>query len=271
MKSTLAGLLFALASFGQPSPQGFDVVTIKPSDPASQNVHIGISQSGAFEAKNVDIKTLIMQAYDIRAFQLSGGPGWAGTDRYDIVTKDLVAGPSEEALRTMTDDQRTAFRDRIMGKLRLLMADRFQLKVHKESKELTVYALVVAKGGVKMQTATGEYSRDSGLNASRADDGKTAITGKNLEIPNLIRYLAGQVGRDVLDQTGLTEKYNFKFSFSPDLNRPADIASPDAPRADTSGPSIFTALQEQLGLRLDTQKAPVEILVIDSVQKPSGN
>lgn len=271
MKPILAGIIFVLSAFSQTSPQGFDVVTIKPSDPGSQNVHIGISQSGAFEAKNVDIKTLIMQAYDVRAFQLSGGPGWTGTDRYDIVTKDMAGGVSEEAIRTMTDDQRTQFRNRLMEKLRLLMADRFQLKVHKESRELTVYALVVAKGGSKLQTATGEYSRDSGLNASRADDGKTAITGKNLEMPILIRYLAGQVGRDVLDQTGLTEKYNFKFSFSPDLNRPADITGADAPRTDTSGPSIFTALQEQLGLRLDTQKAPVEIIVIDSVQKPSDN
>ncbi len=210
-------------------------------------------------------------AYDVRGFQISGGPGWTGIDRYDIVTKDLAGGPSEEALRTMTDAQRNEFRDRLMEKLRLLMADRFQLKVHKESKELTVYALVVAKGGSKLETAPDTTGQDSGLNAGRADDGKTAIVGKNLEIPNLVRFLASQVGRDVLDQTGLTGKYNFKFSFSPDLNRPADIAAPDAPRADTSGPSIFTALQEQLGLRLDTQKAPVEMIVIDSVQKPSDN
>jgi uncharacterized protein (TIGR03435 family) len=271
MKPILVGILFVLAAFGQSSPQGFDVVSIKPSDPSAQMVHIGISQSGSFEAKGVDLKTLLMMAYDVRGFQISGGPGWAGTDRYDIVTKDMAGSPSEEALKTMNDAQRNEFRDRLMGKVRLLMADRFQLKIHRESKELTVYALVVAKGGSKLEAVTDDDIHDGGLNAGRAADGKTAIVGKNLQMENLVRYLAGQVGRDVLDKTGLTGKYNFKFSFSPDLNRPPDIAAPDAPRADTSGPSIFTALQEQLGLRLDTQKAPVEIIVIDSVQKPSDN
>ncbi len=271
MKPTLVGLFFVLAAFGQSSPQGFDVVSIKPGDPTAQMVHIGISQSGSFEAKGVDLKTLIAMAYDVRGFQISGGPGWTGIDRYDIVTKDMAGGPSEETLKNMNDAQRNEFRDRLMGKVRLLIEDRFQLKIHKESKELTVYALVVAKGGTRLETAVDDGSHDGGLNAGRADDGKTAIVGKNLQIPNLVRFLASQVGRDVLDQTGLTGKYNFKFSFSPDLNRSPDIATPDAPRADTSGPSIFTALQEQLGLRLDTQKAPVEIIVIDSVQKPSDN
>jgi uncharacterized protein (TIGR03435 family) len=271
MKPLVVGLFLVLTAFGQPSPQGFDVVSIKPSDPSVQGTNIGISPGGSFEARGVTLKMLISQAYDVRDFQISGAPGWVETERYDIITKDAVKGPSEEDLGKMTDAGRDEFRDRILGKLRALMADRFALKVHKETKDLTVYALMVAKSGSKLGAAPDDGTHGSSLNSSRANDGKTLMTGKNLPLSSLIRFLSGQVGRPIIDKTGLTGKYNFTMTYSPDLNRPPDITEGHSGLIETSGPSIFTALQEQLGLKLDSQKAPVEILVIDSVQKASDN
>lgn len=255
MRSALAGLILSAAVvFAQ---TGFEVVSIKPSDPLSNNMHIGVAPGGGFEARGVTLRTLIQQAYDVRDFQISGGPGWIGTDKYDIVTKDEAKGPSEADLVKMTDAQRNEFRDRLLGKVQLLLADRFQLKVHRETKEMPVYVLTVAKSGSRLQAATDEGG-GSNLSSRRADDGKSQLTGKNLPVANLARFLSGQVGRTVIDKTGLAAKYDFQMNYAPDMG-------------DITGPSLFTALQEQLGLKLDSGKGPVEVVVIDSVEKPSAN
>jgi uncharacterized protein (TIGR03435 family) len=169
------------------------------------------------------------------------------------------AGVSEEDMRTMTDEQRNRLQEQFQQKLRVLLADRFQLKVHQETKELPVYALVVAKNGPRIQAA--DDSAGSGLNARRGETGKTEITGKKVPLSFLVRLLSNQVGRTVLDKTELKGTYDFKMIFAPDLG----------PEPDVDGPSIFTALQEQLGLKLDPQKGPVEVLAVDGVQKGSEN
>jgi uncharacterized protein (TIGR03435 family) len=257
MRLVIATICLAAAAAAQ---SGFEVVSIKPSDPAAAGMQIGVSPGGVFNAKNVTVKALLQQAYDVRDFQISGGPGWVDTERYDIVAKGDGTGPSEDDLRRMTDEQRNSFRDQSLQKLRGLLADRFQLKVHRETKDLPVYALIVAKNGTKIRaSADGDVTR-SGLTMRRADGGKTEITGTRVPLAVLVKTLSNQVGRTVLDLTGLQGNYDFKMAFAPDL-------SP----ADADGPSLFTALQEQLGLRLDSQKGPVEVLVIDSVQKASEN
>ena len=242
-----------------PSP-GLEDPSIKPRDPATTGMHIGVAPGGVFNATNVTLKTLIQQAYDIRDFQVSGGPGWLDTQRYDIVAKGNGSGPSEAEMRTMTDEQRKSFEQQLLAKLRTLLADRFQLKVHRETKELPVYVLGLAKNGPKFQAATdGDITR-SGLNQRRGEGGKSDVTVTRMPLSNLVKFLSGQVGRTVLDQTGLKGNYDLKFSFAPDL----------AP-GDTDGPSIFTAIQDQLGLKLEAQKGPVEVMVIDSVEKASEN
>ena len=256
MKPIFAGLLFLASAFSQQS--GFDVVSIKPSDPLSNGMRVGISPSGTFEAKGVTLLDLISQAYDVRVFQIVGASGWMGTAKYEIITKDEAKGPSMADLNGMNDKQRQSFHDRLVAKLQVMLADRYQLKVHREKKEMPVYALVIAKGGVEMQVATDDEAHDSGLNGSRTDDGKSSLTGKNLPLENLARFLSNQTGRPVTDQTGLTAKYNFKMIYAPDMN-------------DLTGPSIFTALQEQLGLKLESQKGPADVLVSVSVQNPSEN
>lgn len=253
--------VFALALLVTPilaQTGGFDVVSIKPSDPLSRNMHIGIGPSGSFEASGVNLMSLIAQAYDVRGFQIVGGTGWMNDDRYTIATKDEAKGPSEADLSKMNDAQQQQFRDRLLAKLRAMLADRFQLKIHRETKEMPVYELTVAKGGVKMQIAPEDGNHDVGLNSSRTNEAKTGVTGKRLPMEVLTRFLSNQVGRTVVDRTGLTDHYNFKLVYSADMG-------------DTTGPSIFTALQEQLGLKLESAKGPVEVLVIDRAEKPSDN
>jgi uncharacterized protein (TIGR03435 family) len=256
MKPLFAGLMLTAGlTFGQ---TGFDVVSIKPSDPLSTGMHIGISPSGSFEASGVNLMTLIAQAYDVRGFQIDGGTGWMNDDRYTIATKDAAPGPSREALSGMNDAQRQEVRDRLMGKLRAMLADRFQLKIHRETKEMPVYRLTVAKGGLRMQAAPEDGHDDTSLNMSRTNEAKAGVTAKEIPMVVLARFLSNQTARPVVDETGLTGKYNFTLVFSPDL-------------ADTTGPSIFTAVQEQLGLKLESGKGPVEMVVIDSAGKPSAN
>jgi uncharacterized protein (TIGR03435 family) len=146
----------------------------------------------------------------------------------------------------------------LLGKLQILLADRFQLKVHRETKELPVYALMVAKGGSRFQAVADDGRGDSNLSSTRTDDGKSQISATHHPMLNLARFLSGQVGRTIIDKTGLTGKYDFQLTFSPEMG-------------DTTGPSLFTALQEQLGLKLDSEKGPAEVVVIDSVQKASDN
>lgn len=256
MKPIFAGLLFLASAFAQ--PQGFDVVSIKPSDPLSNGMHFGISPSGTFEAKGVTLLDLISQAYDVRVFQIIGALGWMGTDKYEIITKDEAKDPSGADPNAMNEKQRQEFHDRLIGKLQVMLADRFQLKLHREKKEMPVYALVIGKGGIRMQVSSESDAHDRGMNGSRTDDGKSSLTGKNLPLEHLIRFLSNQTARPVIDQTGLTGNYNFKMIYAPDMN-------------DLTGPSVFTALQEQLGLKLESQKGPVDVLVIDSVQRASEN
>jgi uncharacterized protein (TIGR03435 family) len=241
--------------FGQ---GGFDVVSIKPSDPLSNRMHIGIGSSGSFEAGGVNLMSLIAQAYDVRGFQIVGGTGWMNDDKYTIVTKDETKDPTGAELSAMSDERRQQLYDRMMGKVRAMLADRFQLKIHRETKEMPVYALTVAKGGPKMQVSPEDGQNDMGLNMSRTDEAKTGVTGKKVQLHVLTRFLSNQVARTVVDQTELTGKYDFRLVFSPDLG-------------DATGPSIFTAVQEQLGLKLDSGKGPVAVIVIDSAQKPSDN
>lgn len=252
-KLTLLGLGALLAS-----AQSFEVASIKPSDPAVPGMRIGIEPGGIFSARGVTLKNLITQSYELQDFQVSGGPGWINTERYDIQGKGNGPAVSEEDLVKMTAEQQNQFQQQMLAKLRALLADRFQLKIHQETKEMPVYALVVAKNGPKIVKKADNLSWESQMSVRRNAEGKTEVTGKVIPLERLAHQLAGQVGRPVNDKTGLKGAYDFKVTFAPDLN-------------DREGPSIFTALEEQLGLKLDPQRGPVEVVVIDSVERPAPN
>jgi uncharacterized protein (TIGR03435 family) len=247
--------LAASAALGQT----FEVASIKPSDPGARGSSTGIAPGGIFRARNVTLKGLIRQVYDVTDFEISGGPGWIDTQGYDVEAKGNGPAVSEEDLMKMTDDQRNRFRVQMQARLRALLAERFQLKLHRETKELPVYALTVAKGGPKIHaTAEDAVPRESSFSMSRNAQGKEEIAASRQTMATLAHLMWSQVGRPVLDKTGLPGKFDFKVAFAADLT-------------DTDGPSVFTAFEEQLGLKLESQKGPVEVVVIDSVEKASAN
>jgi bla regulator protein blaR1 len=242
----------------------FDVVPVKPSDPSARGMNIGIAPGGRFTATNATVQALIEQAYDVRDFQISGGPGWINTERYDIAAKADDFSFSEDDVRKMTDEQRQAFAQRFRGKVRALLADRFQLKVRRENKDLPVYALVVTKNGPRIQASKSDDSPTRGIRSSRTESGKTEIAVTQAPLTMFAQMLSSLVGRTVLEKTDLKGTFDFKVTFGADpLQQAPGLADDD--------PTLFTALQEQLGLKLDAQKGPVEIVVIESVEKPSEN
>lgn len=281
-----AGLIGAPSIRGQSAARPeFEVISIKPDRSESSNVSMGYD-AGRFTVRNSTLKRLINNAYNPR--KIAGDPNWISSEKYDIDAK--VEDSLAEKLRKLPGEQQLA---QIMLMLQSALEERFQLKLSHESQELPVYALVVAKGGPKLtpttpplddpeqQGATSDHTRVNGQTApgtrgSRMPEyGNFIVTGQPVAVMlgTLSRELGGQI---VLDQTGLKGEYDFTLKWTPDSAFSASAAgsgqdSEAAPLPDPSGTSIFTALKEQLGLKLETKKAPVDVLVITHVERPSGN
>jgi len=260
-------LLLACPGFAQLT---FEVASIKPSDPDARGTSIQFMPGGGLKMMNIPLRAMITFAYDVRDFQVSGGPGWIGNERFDVMAKaDRAAGDGPVDFAAMNDSQRKTMRDQITERLRALMADRFQLVVHKETKEQPIYALVVSKNGAKLQE-TKETGNQQNMMTNRGRS-----QGHAIQVGMLAQSLAGLTGRPVVDKTGLTGKYDFVLEWTPDPGADARAQGfgngVTEPAPAPGGPSIFTALQEQLGLRLESQKGPVETIVIDRAEKPSDN
>jgi uncharacterized protein (TIGR03435 family) len=232
-------------------------------------------------ATNCPLQLLIRSAYQLEDNQVSGAPAWLTSERYDIEAK--MESSVVERIRRLSDDERRATRERM---LQALLAERFKLAVHRETKELPEYALVIAKSGPKVQEAKPGETYPNGIKGpdgiARAGFmrmGRGDLTAQGLSMSTVVRLLSQQLGRTVLDKTGLTGIYNFTLKWTPDESQDGPFRGPEpgqpgsgsSPSSDFSGPSIFTAIQEQLGLKLEPQKGPVEVLVIDHVEKPSEN
>ena len=277
----------AIAAAAQAPPAQkptFEVATIKPSDPAERGATIQNTVGGRFVARGVPLRPLMTYAYSVRNFQILGGPAWIGSDRWDIEAK-----AEEGSIATPTGRPDPTGADAMAIRLQSLLEDRFQLRVHRETRELPIYELTIAKSGLKMKladdqtpfqlpprgTATPPPPRGGGISRYQLRLGRGNIQGSAVEMASFVQALSQQVGRTIVDKTGLKGLFDFNIQWTPDMppaGGPAGIPSPDtAPPNDANGPSIFTALQEQLGLRLESAKGPVEVLVIDSVQKPSEN
>jgi bla regulator protein BlaR1 len=255
---------------------GYEVASIRPNKSGDNMTRMMIKPDG-LSATGATLDMLIQNAYGVRYFQISGSPGWFQSERYDIEAK--MDSSAVEELRKLSDDQREAEMRRM---LRSLLADRFQLKLHSDTKELPVYALVIAKNGPKLQAArpgdtypNGFKGPDGGGGAGMMFMGGRGgpVRGQGIPISNLVHLLSQQLGRAVLDKTGLTGKYDFTLQWTPDESQgpPGPPGMDAAAPPDSLGPSIFTAIQEQLGLKLESQKGPVEILVIDHAEKASEN
>lgn len=258
LKRTLTAIYLAAVLA---SAQSFEVVSIKPSNPTATGTRVGIAPGGSFQARNVTLRNLIQQAYDVHDFQLFGGPGWINTEKYDIEAKGNGPEVSEADLIKMSDEQRNQFQQQMRGKLQALLTDRFRLKVHRETKEMSVYALVIAKNGPKIVKKTDSFTPQTSLSTRRNAEGNVVLTGTNVPMAYLVQRLSSQLERSVVDKTELKGNFDFKLTFAP--------LAPDP--GDTDGPSIFTALEEQLGLKLESQRGPVEVVLIDAVEHPSAN
>jgi uncharacterized protein (TIGR03435 family) len=166
----------------------------------------------------------------------------------------------------MTDDQRESFQDQMRERMRSLLTERFQVAIHHETRKEPVYALVVAKGGPKLAEHKDADGKRQGIRSSK----RGQFNGTNVPVHFLATLLSNQLGRPVLDQTGLAGKYDFKLEWTPD---PLEITVPPGidpgPPPDLNGPTLFTAVQEQLGLRLESPKGPV--IVVDRAEIASEN
>ena len=234
----------------------FEVSTIKPASPTARGWRLEPTPNG-YTGMDVSLLTLVSVAYVIYDLKLiTGGPAWIDRDKYDLEAKfDVTEIP---------DAKNLTYRQRA-DMLQALLAERFGLKVHRETKEFPVYNFVIAKGGPKFKETKPEDIHQSVSGAtclfSRSSRGYIQAQGcmpKDLE--DQLRYATG---RTVIDKTGLTSRYDFELRWAPD-DTPID--SPEA-----AAPSIFTAVQEQLGLKLVPASAPLSILVIDSAGRPTEN
>jgi bla regulator protein BlaR1 len=245
-------------------PLKFEVASVKRSALATQGMYLR-PRAGGLRIEGATLKNLIAIAYEVREFSVSGGPGWVGSDRFDIDARVESAPSGEPGQSDQTKLQPSG--QQIRECLKSLLAERFELVIHRETKEGNVSALVVARNGPKFYEA-----KPDSKPLIRGQKG--LITGQAVPMQMLVLNLANSMGRTVLDRTGLTGKYDFKLEWNTEAAQGdgpalADGGVPVDP--DTRGPSIFAALQEQLGLRLETQKAPVETLLIDHVAKLSAN
>lgn len=253
IRFAITAILAATAVFGQAGGgvARFEVATIKPlaPGPGENSGRVRTLAGGqTFVASNVALRNLIVTAYSIRPDQVSGGPGWVNSDGYDIEAKASRPSDPEELMRM----------------LRTLLAERFKLTLHDEKRVQPVYALVIEKGmpGLKRNQDLSEplfFPPELGH-----------YTGRNVTMPSLAWSLGRlpEVGRLVVDKTGLAGGYDFDLRFTPAVNTNGNAAA--LPAADP-GPSLFTALREQLGLKLDSTKEPVDFFTIDHAERPTDN
>jgi uncharacterized protein (TIGR03435 family) len=232
-----------------PLASGYDVVSVKPHEEQSNSGVGGYWRTtmNGFSA-NVPVRSLIMSAYGlIMRDQISGLPQWAETENFDVEAK--LDSENAEALQKLPHEQRIQQFNRMMQSL---LADRFALRVRRKEKELPVYDLVVARGGPKLTEASSTENMGFSMGLGK-------INGKAVSIGSLVVNLSNPAGRIVVDKTGLTGKYEVNLTW----------AWNDDPSS--TAPSLFTALQDQLGLKLEPAKAPVDLIVIDHIERPSEN
>jgi bla regulator protein blaR1 len=287
----LAAVLTSAVAFGTAGARGaqdhvdtssavsFEVASVKPNKSGDQRVMMSTPPTGRVTATNIPVRLLLQQAYSVQPFQIVGGPSWMASDRFDITAK-APEGVTPAQLRPM---------------MRNLLADRFKLIAHTETREMPIYHLVVARADGRLGANLKPSSIDCAAMMSGRRGGPPpappqpgepiqcgfmvgpgGMNAGGMPLVELARSLSGFVNRIVVDKTGLKGEYDFQLTYTPEgrggLPGLPPIPGPigaDAPAADPNRPSLFTALQEQLGLKLESQKGPVDVLVIDRLEQPS--
>jgi len=260
-----------------PATAAFEVASVRPNKSGDGRVMLGVQPGGGFNATNVPLRLLLRQAFNVQDFQIVGGPDWIGSDRFDVIAK------APEGVEFTADVMRSM--------LRSLLVERFTLAFHNETRDMPVYALMKArtdgKLGTKLTPATvdcaalGRGRRGGGPPPAPPQPGQKMDCGMmigpgrlnagGMPMSNLATALAPQVGRIVLDKTELMGNYDFELSYAPEaigsVGGPPLLNGGPLP-VDPNAPNLFTALQEQLGLKLDSQRGPVDVVVIDRIEQP---
>jgi uncharacterized protein (TIGR03435 family) len=257
--TVLAVLLIVLAppAFGQaaaPATPVLEVAAIKPVKNPSPNVQ-DRTDGRHLHARNVTVRDLIMMGYELDPGQIANGPGWMATDEYDI-DAEAIEGVD------LNDEQKEEML------FRELLADRFKLTFHHEQRPLAVYLLVVAKGGPKLKSADPQGVENSGC------EHPGICMFKKRTLSDFARFMQFVVlDRPVVDKTGIAGAFDFTLRWSPDESQFSRLGIFYRPPAEDSSlpPPLFEAIQEQLGLKLEPVKAPVDALVIDHIERPTAN
>lgn len=259
---SLAGLLAQVASpkTAPPPLLEFDVASVKPSSPNLLASSVAFLPGGGLRIDNEPLVTLIAFAYGVYPFQVVGGPAWMSSERFDMEAK------AAEPIGSSTNSD-LARRQR----LRSLLSDRFRLVVREEKREMPVYAVTIAKSGSKLKRAR-EMTTGEGF--STGMPGK--LNGTNSTVGALAESLSSSVGRPVLDESGLVGRFDWNLTWVAESVRPTlssvggEKPGPAAP-SDVSGPSLFTAIQQKLGLRLESKKGLAPAVIVERVERPSAN
>jgi uncharacterized protein (TIGR03435 family) len=233
--------------------RSFDVASVRPHDPANKTFVVHMPAAGHFTAEGAPVNLLVMLAYGVQESQIVGGPGWFVIEKWDIDAKCDDERHSAEETKRM---------------LQRLLEERFSLKIHREAQQRPVYIIRVAKGGPKF--------KPSEKNATNIRSGARSISLERGSIAGMTVLLATAVGRPVVDHTELTGLYDLSVIWDDAPVRDGGVPgtkgsdTQESPANDEHG-SIFTAVQEQLGLRLEPAREAVEVVVVDGVQRPSAN
>lgn len=238
-----------------------DVISVKPNHSGERPGNIHTLPDG-IRMDNIPLNLLIRMAYGLTYDrQIVGTPEWVKAESFDVEAR--VAESDLEKFNNLPNDQRT---QRIM---QTLLAERFKLAVHRETQSMAGYALVVAKGGTKLQP---EKTDGSSQRAPYLSTTANRISMHGLSMASLASALTRQTGRAVEDKSGLIGNFDVELHWTPEMSAsPMDAAAQETAGADSSDPGLFTALQEQLGLRLESGKVPVECLVVDHIERPAAN
>ena len=278
MRKLMLTLLFAgavaIVAPAQEKDATFEVASVKANKSGDTNGNLRMLPGGRVNATNMPVRPIITFAYQLAQYQLVGGPGWLTADRYDLVAKmegNPNAGPAFVPGSNTPNPMQLALRN--------LLEERFKLRVHRETREMDIYALVMAKPGGSPGPGLKPTTQDCAAAAAAARQGGPppgapgepfcGIQGGpgrlkfgGLPAASLATAFSGPAGRMVVDRTGLTGSWDFELAYA------VEARGADAPPVDPNAPSLFTAVQEQLGLKLEPTKGPVEVLVIDSIEKP---
>jgi uncharacterized protein (TIGR03435 family) len=264
----------------------FDVATIYLSTDAHPGGVLQFSED-SYRARNMTMRFIIRNAYDLwggREEMVLGGPKWLDTDGYYITAKTDTA--VADKLKKLSLDQRKLMQDRMV---RALLADRFKLAIHREEKQFPIYALTIAKNGLKLQEAKPGDTYDHAFQGGPAKAGDIfdiigtepagntmTIYGFGVSMSGLAHHLGTKAGQIVEDKTGLTGSYDFTLKYWLNLILVGPGGTPDpqsvaAAAEPAGGPSLMKAIQQQIGLKLESTKGPLEVVVIDHIERPSGN